>query len=93
MSYAVQPARSVDLKNGDCRYQGPKYNVALFASISSRSFTICGASFGLRVSQDTGICFEGSTNGIGVTVADRVPHSVSTRTIRPSTLSSDGNQQ
>src|SRR6266550_6066817 len=51
MSYAVQPARSVDLKNGDCRYQGPKYSVALFVSISSRSFTIVG--YLLRVRPDT----------------------------------------
>src|SRR6266480_2541615 len=40
MSYAVHPARSVALKNGDCRYHGPKYSVALLASISSRSLTI-----------------------------------------------------
>src|SRR5919198_1608707 len=40
MSYAVQPARRVASKNGDRRYQGPKYRVALFASISGRSFAM-----------------------------------------------------
>src|SRR5213593_269094 len=44
MSYAVHPDRSVALKNGDCRYHGPKYSVALLASISSRSLTIRHAS-------------------------------------------------
>jgi hypothetical protein len=34
----------VALKKGDCRYHGPKYSVALFASISGRSFAIVGAS-------------------------------------------------
>src|SRR5436305_837301 len=40
MSYAVQPARRVASKKGDFRYHGPKYSVALFSSISVRSFTI-----------------------------------------------------
>ena len=38
-----QPARSVDRKNGDWRYQGPKYRVALFASISFSS-AVSGSS-------------------------------------------------
>src|SRR5215208_2973388 len=38
MSYAVQPARRVASKNGDRRYHGPKYRVALCSSISGRSF-------------------------------------------------------
>src|SRR5262245_51469426 len=40
MSYAVHPARRVASKNGDFRYQGPKYSVALLSSISLRSLTI-----------------------------------------------------
>ena len=44
MSYDVQPARRVALKNGDWRYHGPKYSVALFSSISWRSFTIVSVS-------------------------------------------------
>src|SRR5262245_25321781 len=40
--------------------------------------------------QDTGIVFSGSTNGIGTTVAARVPHSVSTVTGWPSVLRSAG---
>ncbi len=42
MSYAVQPARRVASNIGDFRYHGPKYRVALFSSISSRSFVMLG---------------------------------------------------
>src|SRR5258706_8256512 len=43
--------------------------------------------------QDTGMRFSGSTNGMGTTVAARLPHSVSTRRDVPSALSSIGTQQ
>src|SRR4029453_9643290 len=43
--------------------------------------------------QDTGICFDGSTNGIGVTVPVRGPNSVWTDTTWPSWLRPAGSQQ
>jgi hypothetical protein len=39
-----------------------------------------------RGRQEIGIDFSGSTNGMGTTVAVRVPHSDSTVTVRPSAL-------
>src|SRR6266576_2995666 len=63
MSYAVHPARSVALKNGDCRYHGPKYSVALFASISSRSLTIEQPPENVRPASTPGFLLEAWFNG------------------------------
>jgi hypothetical protein len=46
-----------------------------------------------RTDYEIGICLLGSTNGIATTSADRGPHSVSTETVVPSSVSPTGSQQ
>src|SRR5688572_12303333 len=57
MSYEVHPARRVAWKNGDCRYHGPKYRVALFSSISWRSLTMKHSS--VRAASDRSVRLPG----------------------------------
>jgi hypothetical protein len=80
MSYAVHPAARVASKNGERRYHGPKYRVALFSSISGRSLVTVSPFRRAGAPYEMGIRFAGSMNGIDVTVAFRTPHCVWTRT-------------